>query len=258
MLITWTTQPERTYMAAQAQPKTGFEKWQDGINKAEGNAKWNTWDCEIQMAVNEYNRHLSGKAGYLPLDWQLIKAMAWVETGAEAKKWGSNLMQIGNPGDPGLGSLLSGKEGGDLIIPSAWKNKLTASTAIAIPAYNIRAGIGYLLMRMANYAVKSVPDPDSTIREVKVQAGDSIAKIAKATGSTVETMQKLNPAAHVLRPGQVLKYQKSSLKKVITGWKIITTSSIATYYNVGDSMYAKKLDYALTLIRKGKVEICVN
>lgn len=71
-------------------------------------------------------------------------------------------------------------------------------------------------------------------------------------------MQKLNPAAHVLRPGQVLKYQKASLKKVITGWKLITTSNIAICYNVGDSMYAKKLDYALTLIREGKAVICAH
>lgn len=62
-------------MAVQAPPKTGFEKWQDGINKAAGDAKWNSWDCEIQMAVNEYNRHLSGTARYIALDWQLIKAM---------------------------------------------------------------------------------------------------------------------------------------------------------------------------------------
>jgi hypothetical protein len=113
-------------------------------------------------------------------------------------------------------------------------------------------------MRMANYAIKSIQDSDSATYEVKVQTGDSIAKIAQTKSSTVEVMQKLNPTAHVLRPGQVLKYKKASLKKVITGWKMITTSSIATYYNVGDSMYAKKLDYALTLIRKGKAAICAH
>ncbi|AJY12389.1 LysM peptidoglycan-binding domain-containing protein [Burkholderia dolosa] len=243
-------------MAVQAPPKTGFEKWQDGIDKAVGNTRWDSWDCEIRMAVDEYNRHLSGTAGYRPLDWQLIKAMVWVETGAESRKWGSNPMQIGNPGDPGLRSLLAGNEGGDLIIPAAWKDRLTAGAATTMGAYNIRAGIGYLLMRMANYAIKSVPDSDSATYEVNVQAGDSISKIAKAKGSTVEIMQKLNPAAHILRPGQTLKYRKASLRKVIVGWKIITTSSIATSYNVGDSMYAKKLDYALALIRNGEAAIC--
>lgn len=210
------------------------------------------------MTVNEYNRHLSETSGYRPLDWQFIKAMVWVETGAESKKWGSNPIQIGNPGDPGLQSLLSGNEGGSLIIPPVWKGQLTIGTAVTIPTHNIRAGIGYLLMRMANYAIKSVPDSDSTIYEVKVQAGDSIAKLAKENGSTIEAMQKLNPTAHVLRPGQSLKYQKATLRKVITGWKSITTSSIATSYNVGDPMYAKKLDYALALIKKGKAAICTH
>ena len=244
-------------MEVQATPKTGFELWQDGLNKAIADDKWNAWDCEIQVAVNEYNRHLSGTAGYMPLDWQLIKAMVWVETGAESKKWGSSPIQIGNPGDPGLRSLLAGNEGGDLIIPPAWKNRLTIGTAITIPAHNIRAGIGYLLMRMANYTVRSVVDSDGTTYEVKVQVGDSIAKIAKAKGSTVEIIQKLNFATHVLKPGQVLKYQKAAQKKVITGWKMVSTSSVAANYNVGDLMYAKKLDYALKLIKKGKAAICV-
>ncbi|VWC27593.1 peptidoglycan-binding protein [Burkholderia latens] len=55
-------------MAVQAPSKTGFEKWQDGIDKAVGDTRWDSWDCEIRMAVDEYNRHLSGIAGYRPLD----------------------------------------------------------------------------------------------------------------------------------------------------------------------------------------------
>lgn|GEM_PF-4538608 len=49
-------------------PKSGFENWQDGINKAVGDAKWDSYDCEIQMAVSEFNLHLSGQGGYIPLD----------------------------------------------------------------------------------------------------------------------------------------------------------------------------------------------
>lgn len=245
-------------MAVNAPPKSSFEKWQDGINKAVNDARWNTWDCEIQLAVSEYNRHLSASAGYRQLDWQLIKAMAWVETGAGNKKWNSNPMQIGNPGDPGLRSLLLGNEGGDLIIPPAWKNRLTLGSAVTIPAHNFRAGIGYLLMRMANFAIRTIPDADHATYEVIVEKGDSIAKIAAARGTTIEVMQKLNPHAHTLRPGQVLKYQKASIGKVITSWKLITTSSIATYYNVGDSSYAKKLDYVLPLLRKGTASICAR
>ncbi|WP_406805837.1 lysozyme inhibitor LprI family protein [Burkholderia semiarida] len=42
-------------MAVQAPSKTGFEKWQDGIDKAVGDTRWDSWDCEIRMAVDEYN-----------------------------------------------------------------------------------------------------------------------------------------------------------------------------------------------------------
>ncbi len=243
-------------MAKQTQPKTGFEKWQHGINKAVDDDKWNFWDCEIQSAVDEYNLHLASTPGYTPLNWRLIKAMIWVETGAESNKWKSNPIQIGNPGDPGLRALLVGNEGGELIVPPALKVRLTEATVAINPAHNIRAGIGYLLMRTAKYAVKSIADSDTGIYTVTVRAGDSLTKIAKENGSTIEVVQKLNPNAKALAPGQTLKYQKAALKKIIVGWKSISTSSIATSYNVGDPMYAKKLDYALALIRKGKVAVC--
>lgn len=234
---------------------TNFEKWQDGINRAAGNPKWDVWDCEIQLVTREYNHHLSGVAGYRELDWKLIKAMIWVETGAESKKWSTNPIQIGNPGDPGLRSLLTGKEGGELIIPPNWKNRLTIGTATTIPAHNIRAGIGYLLMRTANYSFKSVAESDD-IHEIKVEPGDSIAAIAKENGSTIEVIQRLNPTAKNLQPGQVLKIQKASMKKYISSWDRVTSSSIARKYNVGDPMYAQKLDYALSKIRKGTFGLC--
>lgn len=104
-------------MTTATKPKSGFEKWQDGLNKAVDNAEWDVYDCNIQTAVNAFNRHLAGTAGYFPLDWQLIKAMMWVETEAGKDLWKSNPMQIGMPGDPGLRALLSDKEGGHLIVP---------------------------------------------------------------------------------------------------------------------------------------------
>lgn len=246
-------------MTVQAPPKTGFEKWQDGINKAAGDAKWNAWDCEIQLAVNEYNHHLSGTAGYMPLDWQLIKTMSWVETGASSSEWGSRPMQIGVAGDPGLTSFLSGSEGGDLILPTLWKGRLTMGSVRSIPAHNIRAGIGYLLMRMANFEHRTVLGDDSKVYEITVKPGDSLAKIAKAQGSAVDTLKKLNPTATILRPGQVLKYQKASVRRVITNWRQISTALIAQRYNGGgDPNYARKLDYAWSLVRKGKVAVCAQ
>lgn len=246
-------------MAVQAPPKTGFDKWQEGIDKAVGDARWNSWDCEIQRAVNEYNRHLSGTASYTPLDWQLIKAMVWVETGANSPEWNAKPMQIGVAGDPGMTSLLSGNEGGDLILPPDWKGKLTPGSVRTIAAHNIRAGIGYLLMRMANFEYRSALGADTKVYEITVKPGDCLDKIAKAQGSTVDTLKKLNPTAAVLRPGQVLKYQKASVQRVIASWRHISTTLIAQRYNGGgDPNYAKKLDYALSLVRKGKAALCAQ
>jgi len=211
------------------------------------------------MAVNEYNRHLSGTAGYRSLDWRLVKAMIWVETGADNSEWNSKPMRIGVAGDPGMTSFLSGHEGGDLILPPAWKGRLTTGSVRTIPAHNIRAGIGYLLMRMADYEYRSVLGADSKVYEIAVKPGDSLDKIAKAQGSTVDTLRKLNPTAAVLRPGQVLKYQKASVQRVITSWRHMSTTLMAQRYNGGgDPNYAKKLDYTLSLVRKGRVVLCAQ
>ncbi len=247
-------------MAVQAPPKTGFEKWQSGLSAAVGDAKWNAWDCEIQAAVNEYNRHLAGNAGYVPLDWQLIKTMLWVETGANNAQWNSKPMQIGVAGDPGLTSFLSNKEGGDLILPPNLNGRLTVGSVRTIPAHNIRAGIGYLLMRMATFEYRTVLDLDSKIYEAPpIKAGDNLDKIAKKQGSTIEILKKLNPATNVLRTGQILKYQKASVQRVITTWRPISTTLIAQRYNGGgDPNYARKLDYALALVRKTKGTLCAQ
>jgi hypothetical protein len=244
-------------MATQTPARTGFEQWQDGINKAAHDARWDSWDCEIQMTVSEYNHHLSGTAGYISLDWQLIKAMLWVETGANHPQWNSRPMQIGVAGDPGLMSFLSDNEGGNLMLPLVWKGRLTMTLVRTTPAYNICAGIGYLLMRLANFEYRSLPGADSEIYEISVKSGDSLDKIAKTQGSTIDTLKKLNPAVTVLHPGQILKYRKASVQRVIASWRHISTTSIAQRYNGGgDPNYAKKLDYALSLVREGKAALC--
>lgn len=239
--------------AGEIPPRTGFKKWRDGLKRGVRNPEWDAYDGEIRAAVDEFNRHLSGTVGYRPLDWQLVKAMLWTETGAETAAWKTKPMQIGKPDDPGLASLLSGNEGGDLILPPTWKGRLTMESARTIPAHNIRAGIGYLLIRMAKFRHESVLAADTEVYEVTVKTGDSLDKIAQAQGSTLERMEKLNLDSGVLHPGQVLKYQKASIQRVITGWRPITTVSIAKRYNGGrDPNYVKKLNYALSLVRKGK------
>jgi hypothetical protein len=238
--------------------KSGLDKWKDGIKNAVGDPKWSRWDCEIQQTVSAYNRHLQGTPGYVALDWKIIKAMLWTESGPQRRDWNTKPSQIGDPRDPGLGAFLSNKEGGDLIIVPEWKGLITLDSARTNPVHNIRAAVGYLLMRLAHYEHKSIPDVDNKIFEVKVKAGDSLEKIAKANGSTVEVLQKLNPGVKVLRIGQVLKCQKASVKKVITGWEAVTPLSVALKYNSmrGDPDYAVKIRYALEHVVRGKFAQC--
>ncbi|WP_198088851.1 LysM domain-containing protein [Variovorax sp. E3] len=220
--------------------------WEDGIDKADD--AWDAYDCELRAAVGEYNRHLASSPGFVPLDWKVVKAMLWVETGAKNPKWRTRPMQIGNEGDPGLQSLLLGNEGGDLVVPPSMRPYLSIESARQQPAQNIRAGIGYLLMRMANFAFKSVPGPDARVLEITAAPGDSLDRIAKAQGSTLEVMKKLNPSVGVVHAGDVLKYQKASIQRVITGWNPLSAGSIAQRYNSGDSRYASKLQHAARVL----------
>jgi len=209
--------------------------------------------------VDEFNTHLADQPHYLPLDWHLIKAMIWVETGAGSPLWEQNPIQMGNPGDPGLNALLDGREGGDLILPRSLRSVLNRGSVGTSAKNNIRAGVGYLLMRLADFAIKSIPDSDEKTYEVKVRPGDSLDRIARAQGTTIEMMKALNSGAYVLRPGQVLVYRKASMRKVIVGWKPRTTSNIARYYNGGgDAHYAEKLNYVLPLIRQRNIVTCVQ
>ena len=235
-------------MTNQVRAKSGYEKWQEMIDQAKHDLRWNVYDGEITVAASEFNRHLSNAKGYVPLDWRLIKAMVWTESGGPGSPvWNFRPMQIGNPGDPGLSALLSGKEGGEIIMPPELKNRLTADNA-GIPSFNIRAGIAYLLMRSADYGFVNVTT-DSKVYDYTVQAGDSLDRIAKQQGTTVATLRQLNPTAAVLRPGQLIRYQKASVEKIVTRWHPITTELAAKKYNIGDQNYAKKLDYCLSIIK---------
>jgi hypothetical protein len=237
-------------------PRAVGEMWEDGVDKAD--ETWDAYDCELRAAVIEYNRHLAGSPSYFPLDWKVVKAMLWVETGARSPKWRTRPMQIGNDGDPGLQSLLLGNEGGDLIVPPSMRPYLSIDGVKRQPTQNIRAGIGYLLMRMAKFGFKSIPDADARIHEVTAAPGDSLDRIAKAQGSTLDVMRKLNPSVNIVHAGDVLRYQKASIQRVITGWGSLSAGSIALRYNSGDPQYAKKFQYAAQAITQRTEAACAR
>ncbi|NHZ90751.1 peptidoglycan-binding protein [Massilia sp. CCM 8733] len=211
----------------------------------------------MKAALGEYNRHLSSTPGYAPMDWMLIKAMLWTESGGEDPQWKIKPMQIGVGPDAGMNAVLGDKEVGELIMPPALRASINPSTLRTNPAHNIRGGIGYLLMRMADYAHKSIREPNAPIEQIKVGKGEILERIAKRVGSTVEVMRELNRGVNVLHEGDVLKFQKAKVQKVITGWRPINTVAIARYYNSGgDSRYLTKLEFALRLVRAKQGATC--
>jgi hypothetical protein len=165
-------------------------------------------------------------------------------------------MQIGNPNDPGLASLLGGKEGGELIMPSDIASGLTEKNAGSEPVKNIQAGVGYLLMRAASFKHEDAWDRNAPITEYKVASGDSIDRIAKRNGSTVGHLYWLNAGLEKemdqhkpLKIGRPLRVQAARSQKVISGFKSLDNATVAKLYNVGDSRYAEKLAYCLTKIK---------
>lgn len=167
-------------------------------------------------------------------------------------------MQIGVPGDPGLKALLSDQEGGEIILPTFWKNRLTSGTVKTLPSHNIRAGVAYLLMRLAIFEIKSVVDPSSSgPYNVTVKAGDSFFKIAQTQGSTVDILKGLKRASSTLKAGQILSVEKGAMKRVVSNWRTISTTTITQRYNGGgDLLYSQKLEYAFSLVKNGKTVLC--
>jgi hypothetical protein len=233
-------------------------RWTATVDNGLTNSKWDEYDAEIRREVGEYNRRFSATPGYSNVDWYIIKAVVWVESGGPSSPvWSTRPMQIGNPGDPGYTTLMRGDEGSTVIMSDQLVkdlHRLSISTA----SLNIRAGIAYLFTRMVKYKTTSIDDTeDTTIYEYKILPGDSFDKIAnnKKVGTTVEVLRELNPKVNVLllRPGQIIKYRKARLGLVITGWKLFSSQNIAMLYNSGykkgDPNYAEKLAYVLGLFK---------
>ncbi|MBO9651251.1 MAG: LysM peptidoglycan-binding domain-containing protein [Variovorax sp.] len=235
-------------METRARNQTGYEKWRNGIDRAD--SRWDEYDGVIREVIGSYSRHLAARGGYRPLDWRIVKAMLWTETGPHSKEWGSRPLRIGVPGDPGLRALLSGREGGELIMSPTCR--VIASEAQILPRANIRAGVGYLLMRLAEYGFETVVAPDARIFEVAVRRGDTLERIARANGSTTAVLASLNPhATRMLREGMLLRCQRASTQKVVTGWRSPSYRTVALRYNGGgDPLYAQKLEYAMNVIRR--------
>lgn len=207
------------------------------------NKAWDEYDTLIRDEVAGHNKRHG-----IAVDWKFFRAVLWVESGGPANPaWNTRPMQIGNPGDKGYGVLKRGEEAAPAVMSDALKEDIRTGN-ISTPRLNVRAGIAYALTRHATSHIASVDDPrDTMVREHTVKAGNTLSGIAAAVGSTVPSLQKLNPAAQLLKPGQKIRYRKARMARVITGWLPVSAASLASRYNSGDPAYATKLEYVLAL-----------
>lgn len=220
------------------------QKWKDTVNQGIKDAVWDKYDDTIKTEVTSYKTRFI-KTSIPTVNWLYLKAMLWTESGGPSNKaWETRPMQIGNPGDPGLKTLKDGAEGSNIIMEKSLHQAIK-SNPINEPVINIKAGIAYLYTRMAISEIKSVKDTrDKRIYEYTVVGGDTLVKIAKKKGTTVDELKSMNPqAVALIKPRQKLKYHKAMMDRVIVRWRLFTAQNIAQRYNVGDPSYAEKLEY---------------
>jgi hypothetical protein len=222
-----------------------LQKWKDTVKQGIEDTKWDEYDYIIKTEVISYKTRFS-KISIPIVNWLYLKAMLWTESGHTNIAWKTRPMQIGNPGDPGLRTLRNGAEGSNIIMEKTLYQAIK-SARINEPVINIKAGIAYLYTRMAISEIKSVRDTrDKRIYEYTVVSGDTLGKIAKKKGTTVDELKSMNPqAVAMIKPRQKLKYHKAKMDRVIVRWRLFTAQNIAQRYNVGDPSYAEKLEYLI-------------
>ena len=228
-----------------------LERWELGRDEAikKKPALWNIHDFTIQDALDVYTRHLQTTPGFMPIDWQKIKAMLWTETAASEPAWLDAPMQCGVNGDTGLVDLLT-LPAGKLMLPPEYANKFTATKVPHNAALNIQAGTGVLRLRMATHGMIA----DRTPAAFAVATAQE--QIAKATLMMVAAVQKVPGPRSLLvhNPIHTAK-TKGSYRYAVTGWRPFDFETIAARYNGGgDGNYPGKLQHCYNIIT-GKVKL---
>src|SRR3954447_7508439 len=97
-------------------------KWLDTVGGARTDRRWDGYDTAIKAEVVAYNVRFASSPGYTAVDWLLVKAMVWVESGGpDSPAWNARVLQIGNKGDPAYDALRRGAEGTALVAPDDLK-----------------------------------------------------------------------------------------------------------------------------------------
>ncbi len=205
-----------------------LKEWCDGLDRdypLHPDA-WHRYDTTIMNTVGDYNIWLKNKAGFPGLDWTLVRAQAWVESGANHAAWNNNVLQIGKKGDTGLNELLINPNARS-ILPPQYRPFLNAGVAVVDPTQNIRAGVGHLLFRAAYFGLVEVPVPDP----------DRIPDWLPSTSIAA------SPWPH--------PESKTRREFGITGWRPLDFHLMAIRYNFGDGNYYDKLVHASDIAVRG-------
>jgi hypothetical protein len=228
--------------------------WKNLVDDGVTNKTWDEYDDLIKAEIADCNRRFASTPGYKDVDWLLVKAMVWVESGGPSNAaWKRRVMQIGNPGDKGYGVLSRRSEGSRLVMTDQLWHEVKVPKRINDPKVNVQAGIAYLFTRTATFDTRSVNDPVDTATYIHVvQKGDNLSTIAASHKTTIASLQELNTNTAVLHPKDVLLYRKARVELVVVGWRTFDTQTIAQRYNVGDADYSNKLNYCLELFKKLK------
>jgi|GEM_PF-4262656 hypothetical protein len=136
--------------------------------------RWSGYDGLIKKEVVDINNEIANKhfQDPNPLDWRMIKAMLWQESGGPdfngGKEWKIWPMQIGRrKADTGIQDVISGRSHTDLFTTNELRKEM--STAFhnhrMTPELNIKAAIIYLLgRRVKSENSVAVGPPEDPIR----------------------------------------------------------------------------------------------
>ncbi len=218
---------------------------------------WNAYDQDTQNIVSDFNNYLRTTPGYVSLDWRLIKAMLWAETGPHARKdlWKTQPMQSANPHDLGWPEMMrsSNKDRMHLIVPPNLRGAV-ASPNLS-PRDNIVAGVAYLLYSAAETGPKTLIDKKD-VKTVTVVRGDSLDLIARRVGTTEPVLKDMNSRMTLfpLQPGMKLTYSPAKTVTAILGWRPINPQSTYRLYNGHPGTdYGNKVQFLYDLIKQNRV-----
>ncbi len=242
-----------------ARPDTSglSEAWVRGIPHNPLEPAWSVYDTDIAATVRIYNDYLARQAGFRPLPPLLIKAMCWTETGAESIKWKSRPMQIGNTGDAGLAELLSTKPASMLILPPSFRKggmyELTFSNVRTLPVFNIRAGVGYLLLRASTLIKTPVIDDNGQFFADTVRKHDTLFNMSRRDSTTIQELQTSNPSSLTrrLQPETTLRFRHISIEDTFSFTRIDAYQAASTYNNNAVEEYTNTLNYCIWVLNGG-------